>query len=237
MSFSAYTRRVRDPALPYQHRVSALRSCVQLYRPIGFQATLSFLEELAGPFHREEAALLRALDALSMSRDQRRTEFRRYAAARRAAKRRGHRSPHPDDQNPHQLHGYWYGAPREAALHALRFRRSDHLPALLAPFDPVAKQVDVCVKACVAMGGRLTPAQRQLLATAVESLRARIRPGLWQDERVAYFRTRDLLWIARLVEVAADAAAAGASRSGEQDPPVSGTIHPASEHLNTDATG
>ncbi|AEB46592.1 hypothetical protein VAB18032_27596 [Micromonospora maris AB-18-032] len=79
--------------------MSALRSCVQLYRPIGFQTTLSFLDELAGPFHREEAALLRALDALSMSRDQRRTEFRRYAAARRAAKRRGHRSPHPELAN------------------------------------------------------------------------------------------------------------------------------------------
>ncbi|WP_204289889.1 hypothetical protein [Micromonospora gifhornensis] len=217
MSFSAYARRVRDPALPYQQRVSALRSCVQLYRPIGFQATLSFLEQLAGPFRREEAALLHALDILSMSKDQRCTDFRRYAATRRAAKRRGHRSPHPDDQNPHQLHGHWYGAPREAALHALRFRQIDQLPALLAPFDPVAKQVDVCVKACVAAGGPLTPAQRQLLATAVESLRARLRPGLWQDDPVAHSRTRDLQWVACLVEVAADAAAAEASCAGEQD--------------------
>ncbi len=208
VSFSAYTRRVRDPALPYQHRVSALRSCVQLYRPIGFQATLSFLKELAGPFHREEAALLRALDALSVSKDLRRAEFRRYAATRRAAKRRGRRSPHPDEQNPYKRRGHWYGAPREAALHALTLWRSDRPPALLASSDPVAEQVDVCVAACVAAGGSLTPAQRHLLATAVESLHARLRPGLWQDDRAAFFRTRDLLWIAHLVEVAADAAAA-----------------------------
>ncbi|MET9301691.1 hypothetical protein ABZX66_20445 [Micromonospora aurantiaca] len=58
MSFSAFARRVRDPALPHQRRVSALRSCVQLYRPVGFEATLSFLEEVAGPFRRDEAALL-----------------------------------------------------------------------------------------------------------------------------------------------------------------------------------
>ncbi|MFG3422558.1 hypothetical protein ACIBTZ_24760 [Micromonospora sp. NPDC049460] len=43
MSFGAYARQVRDPALPHRRRVSALWSCVQLYRPIGLHATLSFL--------------------------------------------------------------------------------------------------------------------------------------------------------------------------------------------------
>lgn len=74
MSFSAYARKVRDPALPFRRRVSALRSCVQLYRPIGFHATLSFLQELAGPYQREEEALHRALDALTASRALRRAE-------------------------------------------------------------------------------------------------------------------------------------------------------------------
>ncbi|PRX55837.1 hypothetical protein B0I32_12557 [Nonomuraea fuscirosea] len=55
MSFGAFARKVRDPALPHR-RVSALRSCVQLYRPIGFEATLSFLHAEAGPFRTDEAA-------------------------------------------------------------------------------------------------------------------------------------------------------------------------------------
>jgi hypothetical protein len=51
----------------------------------------------------------------------------------------------------------------------------------------------------------LTPLQRQLLTAATESLRERIRPSLWHDDQAAYFRTRDLLRVARYVEVAADA--------------------------------
>ncbi|MEV4197536.1 hypothetical protein [Micromonospora globbae] len=206
MSFSAYARQVRDPALPYQHRVSALRSCVQLYRPIGFHATLSFLEELAGPFQHEEEALLRALDALSASRAARRAEFRRYAAARVAAKRRGQRHPRPDDPNPHLLHGYWYGAPRRAALHALRFWQRDRLAVLLASDDPIAAQVGCCVRACVAAAGALTSQHRQLLAAAIDTLRERIQPDLWRHDQAAYFRAWDLMQIARYVEVAADAA-------------------------------
>jgi hypothetical protein len=34
----------------------------------GFHATLGFLQELAGPFERDETALLRALDAVTASR-------------------------------------------------------------------------------------------------------------------------------------------------------------------------
>ena len=64
MSFGNFARQVRDPALPHRRRVAALRSCVQLYRPIGFEATLSFLHTKAGPFRTDEAALLRALAAV-----------------------------------------------------------------------------------------------------------------------------------------------------------------------------
>jgi hypothetical protein len=79
VSFGTYARHVRNPELPYRRRVSALRSCVQLYRPIGFHATLSFLEEIAGPFQRDEMALLRALDALVASRAAWHAEQRDYA--------------------------------------------------------------------------------------------------------------------------------------------------------------
>jgi hypothetical protein len=206
VSFSVFARKVRDPTLPYRRRESALHSCVQLYRPIGFHATLSFLEQLAGPFQRDEAALLRALDAIVASRDASLAEIERYAAARSEAKRRGQRSPRPRDPNPHRTDGYWYGAARQAALHTLRYWQRDRLPALLTPADPLAQRMGSSVEASVAAGGELPPEQRQLLTTTTEALRERLeRPGLWSDDKLVYFRTLKLLALARLVEVAADA--------------------------------
>lgn len=200
MSFSAYARQVRDPALPHRRRVSALRSCVQLYRPIGFQATLSFLSELAGPFEQDETAMLRALDALMTSRAVRRVEIDRYAAARTAAKRRGQRVPHRDEPNPHQWQGYWYGAPRQAALHALTHWRHRRLPELATSDDPTVSQLNSCITACLTAGGPLTPADRRLLTTAVDALRAHLR----SSSRLADVRVWDLLQVARIVQIAAD---------------------------------
>jgi hypothetical protein len=205
VSFSAYARHVRNPALPHRRRVSALRSCVQLYRPIGFHATLGFLRVVAGPFERDEAALLLALDALTASRAGWHTELREYAAERGAAKRRGQRSPRPHDPNPNQGPRCWYGAPQQAAVYALTSWRRKRLPALLAWSDPIASQVDSCVTACLTTGGPLTPSQRQHLAGAVDTLEHRIQAGLWHDDQAAYFRTRDLLTVARYIQTAADA--------------------------------
>ncbi|MEU3456835.1 hypothetical protein ABZ671_25015 [Micromonospora sp. NPDC006766] len=205
MSFSVYARHVRNPALPHRRRVSALRSCVQLYRPIGFHATLSFLRVVAGPFERDEVALLRALDALSASRAGWHAELGEYAAERRAAKRRGQRSPRPNDPNPNLGLRCWYGAAQQAALHALMFWRRKRLPALLAWPDPIASQVDSCVTACLVAGGPLTSAQREQLSVAVDALQRHVQAGLWQDDQAAYFRARELLTVARYVRTAADA--------------------------------
>ncbi|WP_225730016.1 MULTISPECIES: hypothetical protein [unclassified Nocardia] len=103
MSFNNFARKVRDPTLPYPHRVSALRSCVQLYRPIGFRGTLNFLAERAGPLSRDEAALLRALDLLEAARAAWHAELREYAIQRRHAKQHGERSPRRTDPNPNYL--------------------------------------------------------------------------------------------------------------------------------------
>lgn len=153
--------------------------------------------------------LLRALDALVASRLARRAEFRRYATARSSAKRRGQRSPHPDDPNPHHVRGYWYGAPRRAALHALRFWQRERRPALLPSPDPTVVRLDSCVSACLASGGRLTPDQRRLLATATDALNERLRPGVWSDDGPAYFRALDLLRVARFAEVASEPESGG----------------------------
>ncbi|WP_186315899.1 hypothetical protein [Catellatospora sichuanensis] len=200
MSFGTYARKVRDPALPYTRRVAALRSCVQLYRPIGFHATLSFLEELAGPYQRDEPALLRALDALTQSRTGWHADLREYAEMRRRAKRLGRRSPRSGDRDPSAFPGTWHGATQPAALHALRHWRRERLPALLTVPDETAEAINTCVEAALTSGGALAPQHRQLLAGGIVELRRRIDTDLWQHDSAAYYRAWNLSKVARLVE-------------------------------------
>ncbi|WP_043841114.1 hypothetical protein [Amycolatopsis taiwanensis] len=212
MSFSAYGHHVRNPTLPYRHRVSALRSCVQLYRPLGFEATLSFLRQLAGPFERDGTALLRALDALAASRAGWHAELRRYAAARRVAKARGQRSPHPREPNPNQGPRCWYGAPRRGALHALAFWQCRRLPALLATGDPIAAEIDAYVTACLLAEGDLTLVDHHALVAACDTLRQRIHEGRNADPKL-FQSARQLPLLAHFVHVAANAPVDGLAGS------------------------
>lgn len=200
MSFNVHARKVRDAGLPYSHRVSALRSCVQLYRPIGFWASLSFLEASSGSYQRDENALLRALDALSASRAEWHAAMENYAAARKLAKRRGQRTPRPTDHNPNGYPQYWYGAPEQAALHALHLwtRRRGGLPD---PADPVVQNLNECVTASLASDGRLTPEQQQLLAACVAELRQRHQS--WNSNPMAAQRAWDLLKVSNHLKTAA----------------------------------
>ncbi|MFF4986433.1 hypothetical protein ACFY19_04550 [Streptosporangium saharense] len=200
MSFGGFARRVRDPALPHAWRVSALRSCVRLYRPIGFEATLSFLRAKAGPFRTDEAALLRALAVLEASRTAWQEEKRVYAQGRRRAKRRGERSPRPGEVNPYRP-SHWYGARREAALHAVGFWYRRRPAVLVSGGDGLSTVLWECVLACLDSGGRLTPAQGQRLAGCVERLTA-LQAG-YRDGGPAE-RVRDLLTVARHLEALAE---------------------------------
>ncbi|WP_345351705.1 hypothetical protein [Actinoallomurus liliacearum] len=196
---------MRDTSQPHGRRVSALRSCVQLYRPIGFHASLSFLEESAGPFGSDEMALLRALDALTESREAWKADVRAYAAARSLAKRHGRRSPRPEDRNPSHFPDHWYGAPRRAALHALEFWCRKRLPALLTPPDRVTEDLSTCVSASLRSGGPLSDEHRRMLAECTAELRRRrLEPDRWRDDQAAYLRFRDLVKVARFVQTAAD---------------------------------
>ncbi|MGC5334798.1 hypothetical protein [Micromonospora sp. DT62] len=204
VSFGTYARRVRDRSLPYGLRVSALRSCVQLYKPIGFHATLGFLEEVAGSYQRDEAALLRALDAVEASRARWHADMREYACRRRQAKHRGHRTPPTYELNPNGCPRIWYGAARPAALYALRFWSRSRLPALTATSDEIASATGAIVVAALSSNGDLATQQRRLLDVIVAELQRRMRSDLWSRDQVAYFRASDLLTVAHLVETACD---------------------------------
>ncbi|MEU6723486.1 hypothetical protein ABZ917_07225 [Nonomuraea wenchangensis] len=171
---------MRDPALPFQWRVSALRSCVQLYKPLGFQATLSYLEAKAGRFQREEAALLQALALVEASRAARQVAVQAYAARRREAKKRGRRVPGTREIDPNvQARFYWYGAPREAALFALWFWREHR------SFELTSVELVECVEKRL----RATAGQHDSLVVRIREVESRLQS--WE-----------LLQVVRHVEVA-----------------------------------
>lgn len=201
MSYAVQARRVRDESLPYGRRVSSLCSCVQMYRPIGFTATLSFLaEELAGPYDRDEAALLRALDALTASRTHWLADVHKYADRRASEKREGQRRPHPTDRDPSITPQYWYGAPRQAAVHALKLRDRRRLPPIPTENDKAAEQVQTLITVCLTTNGHLTAPERTQLTTSIKNLQNRAM----EEEGQPYYRSRELLRLAHLLTTAAD---------------------------------
>lgn len=118
MSFSSNARQVLDVTLPLNHRVTALRRCLHHYHPIGFEASFSFLWFVVGDFVRNPALLPAALEMLTVSHAAWQADRRAYEVVRRHAKRLGYRVPDPSVPNPNRP-AHWYGAPREAALHAV----------------------------------------------------------------------------------------------------------------------
>jgi hypothetical protein len=128
VSFGTYARTVTDGSSPYGRRINALAGCVQRYRPLGYLATFGYLNHVAGPFRRDEAALLRALDMLTASRHLWLAEVAAYASRRRTAKRLGRRVPRPSDTNPNPP-ACWYGDSRRAATFTLGYllRKPDRI--------------------------------------------------------------------------------------------------------------
>ncbi|WP_405810794.1 hypothetical protein OG524_16330 [Streptomyces sp. NBC_01520] len=189
MGFTNFARKVRDPTLPYGHRVVSLRSCVQPYRPIGFEATMSYLAHKAGPFREDEDALLRALGVIEASRAAWQTELRAYAAERTEAKRRGFRTPGARARNPNSPE-CWYGARREAALHAVGHWRVRLRSA--GPTDGLSLAVDLCTADCLAAEGVRGERERARLDACAEELARRMEPPAHRDDAAAYFRHRDL---------------------------------------------
>ncbi|MFL6118218.1 hypothetical protein [Actinophytocola sp.] len=187
MSFAADARKVRNPDLPHLRRLSAFHSCVQRYKPLGFAATLSFLEQLAGRYRQDEEALLRALDMLVDSRERWKHAVTEYAKVRKSAKARGERTPSRRDPNPCHAPTHWYGAERHGALHALAFRQSHGL--LPPPKDDVAADVHTLVTRTLASGGNLTTDDRELLADLSAELRRRCRCRSTNGAAIAQART------------------------------------------------
>jgi hypothetical protein len=168
-----------------------------MYRPLGHHATLSFLEQLAGRYQKDEKALLRALDVLIASREQWKQAVDDYAKLRTAAKARGERTPSPRDPNPCHFPPEWYGAARYGALHALAFRQfRDLLPHA---YDDTASDVCALVSRTLTSGGELTADERELLADLAVEVRRRVNTAKGE----AYAKALCLRQITRFIATAA----------------------------------
>jgi hypothetical protein len=119
VSFGTFERKVRNSSLAYGQRIEALAGCVERYGPLGFHGTFEYLEHVAGQFRHDEAALLRAMDALSSSRDLWLVELNAYAEQRRSAKRKGRRNAPVRDLD--RSRSARPGEARNAATFALRY--------------------------------------------------------------------------------------------------------------------
>ncbi len=108
MSFRVHTRRVRDPGLPLHRRYASLGSALALYAPFGFRHTWLHLG-MFGDLRHDAEALVRAVDALELSRDARTAELARFAARRRTEKREQHRRSPSDADTAWLGVRHWYG--------------------------------------------------------------------------------------------------------------------------------
>lgn len=133
MSFAVHARRVRDPGLPLHRRHSALGSAIVLYAPFGYRRTWAYLG-MKGDLRRDPEALVRALDALELSRRGRIAELDAFAERRRAEKREQHRrSPSAADTARFAACRWWGPEGHRAAVAMVRLLWTAHH----GPFPPV----------------------------------------------------------------------------------------------------
>jgi hypothetical protein len=197
VSFGTYARKVRDQSSPYGRRVNALAGCVQLYRPLGYLATFDYLEHVAGPFRRDEAALLGALDALTASRERWLAEVDAYAGRRRDAKRQGRRSPDSSENNPHPP-PCWYGDSRRAATFTLGFLLSKHERVAHADTDVIGLASSI-----LETHGDIGPACLEQLDVLRERLELLRETSGWPDvDWQNWHKANHSLWILHQISYA-----------------------------------
>ncbi len=203
MSFGTYARTVRDPALPYGRRINALAGCVQRYRPVGYQATFAYLEHVAGRFRRDEAALLRAVDMLSSSRDLWLMDVANYASRRREAKCMGRRSPGATELNPTSP-ASWYGDPRDAAMFTLGYLLRRIAKGRQSAADAADAEVLRLASDCLESGGRLDNAEQERLGDLRQQFeRLRGISGWPETDWPSWRKAHDSLWVLHLILSAA----------------------------------
>lgn len=200
VSFQQEAKKAESNAVAMGLRVLALCHCAQRYSPIGFRATLDFLELKAGPYRDSEDALVSAITMLRQAHSLWQEELSQYAAQRSSAKRAGQRSPRPRDANPNVLRT-WHGREKEAALFAVR-RWLDLAGERGSSEGPERTLRGLADRA---MASSFSTQDRGSLDTLLRELDASASWMAYQADSQLYFRDRRLGFIAHQLHVAVDA--------------------------------
>ncbi|MFG1827779.1 GNAT family N-acetyltransferase [Microbispora bryophytorum] len=181
MSFSSHARRVRDRTLPHRYRYVALRCAVGHYRPLGSPATWDYIAGRAGEVHNDEGALIRALDALEVSRNAWRAELAEFERRRSADKQERHRRTVTVEEYRYR-HGWRWPGPdaHEATLHAVTALWEEHtrlsFPGEVPPADhgdlvELDSTIAGVIWTYLRRNGNLHPDHRGLLRDCLARLR------------------------------------------------------------------
>lgn len=184
MSFGTQARKVRDPSLPYGRRVQALGSCVQLYRPIGFNATWTYLgSQVLGAYRGDPRVLVGYLDVIERSRSIRLVKDAEYAAQRRQEK------AWFDSRLRAKL---WHGDEAAGAQAALQTWRRRMRPQGPFPADPELVALLTLVDANLEAPAPHTLAHRQEVRDCIARLRRREREV--DVDRTRTWVLREMAW-------------------------------------------
>jgi hypothetical protein len=174
----------------------ALARCIEIYSPIGFQATWAFLQARVGDFRSDPQSMVSAVALLDESRRVRIEEELTYREQRREAKRLGHRTPPPAETSPDRPRR-WHAAPHEAARFVLDWHRQRH-DATGWSGDEVEQEVlrllDLAADEQGAKGTAALADARQLLAP-------RLTRDHYQENPGSYYTARRLGALADHVQV------------------------------------
>ena len=191
MGFQQEVKRAEDSSAPMSRRFLALCRCVERYCPIGFQATLEYLETKVGPYREDNEALAAAAAMLKHAHSLWQEELRQYAAKRLSEKLAGQRAPRPNDPNPNVLRT-WHGKQQDAARFAVG-RWRDLTGGRDAADERERRLADLADRALAA---RFSQEDRAVLGTLLSEVEASATWEAWQADSQQYFRARRLEFIA-----------------------------------------
>lgn len=199
MGFQQEVKRVEDSSAAMGQRVLALCRCVERYCPIGFQATLEYLETKVGPYREDEEALAAAGAMLKHAHSLWQEELRQYAAKRLSEKRAGQRAPRPNDLDPNVLRT-WHGRRQDAARFAVsRWRDLAGGSATADERERLLGDLGDC-----ALAARFSQEDQAVLGGLLSEFDASASWEAWEVDPRQYFRARSLGVVASQLQTLVD---------------------------------
>jgi hypothetical protein len=186
VGFGREAGRVRDLSLPARYRLHALGSCIQLVRPIGFNATWSYLQAKVQRPWRDPEFAVPAIGLLEAERAVHLSIAAEFARLRREQKAAGLRFPprgHVTPTDPRR----WHGDERLGAFHALGSWRGLRGDQAIAE-HPTGRSVLAAVNGILEMGpGHAAALDLDELQRILDWARRQIYVIGWDGDRAEHY--------------------------------------------------